>query len=405
MAHSELLIHSESKRTTSLTSLRSFKCDQMDALQQVVCSLGNLPVNVDKLEDPISPKTKTVGNSEQIAIFGPAGSQRQETKGELWAKDRHDRAKVVEKHLHWIRNQEEGTRNDRSIWLPLLHEKRQRRVPAKIEEIKWGSSSIEEGSDDATSIAAIWDEDGFLRFEYARKLQEKHLRGKRNWEGAKDLTHTEVDVEGTDAKGNRVRVRKTLEVSLSVGYRNKESGKVEKTIMELTKALSLVDPHEFSLPARKTRETEPHQLILQQLAQHELNSALDERNFFLREVFGQDVDHVRKRRESTIGSHDWNFQLPEVAIRGPDGTMLHLNEMRTDTADDGEVELTHTITIVQTRTYGRNHLFDLPTGGSEAERRIRQARWSISSAIDRCVASGSAERFVVDKWVDGMFLP
>jgi hypothetical protein len=175
--------------------------------------------------------------------------------------------------------------------------------------------------------------------------------------------------------------------------------------MELTKTLTLVDPHEFSLPARKARENEPQHLILQQLAQHELNSALDERNFYLREVFGQDVDHVQKRRESTIGSHGWNFQLPEVAIRGPDGTVLHLNEMRTDAADDEEVELTHTITIIQTRTDGRNHLFDLPTGGSEVERRIRQVRWSISSAIDRCVASGSAERFVVDKWVDGMFLP
>jgi hypothetical protein len=377
----------------------------MDAFQQVVRSLENLPVNVDKLEDPISPKAKTVGNFEQIALFDPGTSQRQETKGELWAKDRLDRAKVVEKHLHWIRNQDERTRNERSVWLPLLYEKRQRRVPTKIEEIKWGESSIEEGSDDATPIAAVWDEDGSLRFEYARKLQEKHLRGKRDWEGAKDLTHTEVDVEGTDAKGNQVRVQKTLDVSLSIGYRNKESGKVEKTVMELTKTLLLVEPHEFSFPAWKARGNEPQHLILQQLAQHELNSVLDERNFYLREVFGQDVDHVRKRRESTIGSHDWNFQLPEVAIRGPDGTMLHLNEMRTDTADDGEVELTHTITIVQTRTDGRNHLFDLPTGGSEAERRIRQARWSISSAIDRCIASGSAERFVVDKWVDGMFLP
>jgi hypothetical protein len=189
MAHSELLIHSESKRPTSLTSLRSFKCYQVDALHQAACSLENLPVNVDKLEDPINPNTKTVGNSEQMALFGPTGSRRQETKSELWAKDRLDRAKVVEKHLHWIRNQGERARNERSVWLPMLHEKRQRRVPTKIEEIKWGRSSIEDGSDDATPIAAIWDEDGSLSFEYARKLQEKPLRGKRDWEGARDLTY------------------------------------------------------------------------------------------------------------------------------------------------------------------------------------------------------------------------
>jgi hypothetical protein len=136
MAPSELLIYSESKSAASLTPLRGLKRDLMDPLKRVVCSLENLPVKVDKLEDPIIPKTKMVGNCEQIALFGPAGSRRQETKGELWAKDRQDRAKVVEKHLHWIRNQDERTRNKRSIWLPLLHEKRQRRVPTKIEEIK-----------------------------------------------------------------------------------------------------------------------------------------------------------------------------------------------------------------------------------------------------------------------------
>jgi hypothetical protein len=36
---------------------------------------------------------------------------------------------------------------------------------------------------------------------------------------------------------------------------------------------------------------------------------------------------------------------------------------------------------------------------------MSKARWTIYSAIDRCLASGPAERFVFDKWVDSSFLP
>jgi len=184
----------------------------------------------------------------------------------------------------------------------------------------------------------------------------------------------------------------------------REGAVVEQTTMQLEATVILRKPHPFSLPPQESRYKTPHQLILEQLAQHELDKAIDERNYFLREVFGKDVDHVRKRRESTFGAHDWSFHTPVVHIRGPDGVILRLVERWTDAEVDGEVVTTHRITLTEIiPAGGQSHLFDLPTEGSESERRIRQARWSISSAIDRCNASGSAEKFVMDKWIDGAF--
>jgi hypothetical protein len=85
--------------------------------------------------------------------------------------------------------------------------------------------------------------------------------------------------------------------------------------------------------------------------------------------------------------------------------MISLKEERTDSAVADDVILTYAVVIEQVRREGRSHLLDLPVEGSESERLIRQAKWTISSAIDRYLAEGSAERFVMDKWVDGTFLP
>jgi hypothetical protein len=219
-----------------------------------------------------------------------------------------------------------------------------------------------------------------------------------------NLAHIELDVEGHDATGHRLRVQRTLEVKLRKEQVNWEGSMRQKTKMQLEWTLILKKPHPFALPPQEARYKEPHQLILEQLAQHELDKAIDERNHFLRKTFENGVDIFHMERESTFGAHDWTFHTPVIQVRGPDGVVLRLVESRTDAEVDGEVILTHKSTLTEIIfSGGQSQLFDLPTEGTETERRIRQARWSISSAIDRCNASGSAERFVMDKWVDGSF--
>lgn len=173
----------------------------------------------------------------------------------------------------------------------------------------------------------------------------------------------------------------------------------------MKRSLVFKSPSEYSLLAQETRAQEPYHPVLEQLAQREVDNAFDERNCHLRDVFGQVVDSLRTTQESRFGEHNWNFQKPESGVYGPDDTSLHLVERRSDVLAGGDLVLTHVISVMQTRAGGRNHLFDLPTEGTDAERQIRLARWSISSAIDRCIAAGSADRFVLDKWVEGTFLP
>lgn len=68
------------------------------------------------------------------------------------------------------------------------------------------------------------------------------------------------------------------------------------------------------------------------------------------------------------------------------------------------VWMSHVVSLLQVRREGRNQLFDLPTQGSEAERRVRMARWRISSAVEKCLGIQSRRRVVLDKWVDVLAL-
>jgi hypothetical protein len=274
----------------------------------------------------------------------------------------------------------------------------------KIEDIVWGQTSPTSNSQHGSTPNHIfWDENRVQAFKDAIWPEDDFGQRKKN---SKTLSHLELDVRGLDVEGNRLRVRRTLEVKLKITNQASEKGKIEKTTMKLKRGLTISTPDSSSLPPTKPERKEVYHDLLQQLAQHEVDKALDERNQYLRQIFGQEVDHVRKRRNSTISAHEWTSQQPEICIRGPDGTLISLREKRTDYGVDDKVVLTYTLLLEQVRgEEGESHLFDLPIKGCESERRVRQARCSISSAIDRCIASGCAERFVLDRWVDGAFLP
>jgi hypothetical protein len=311
-----------------------------------------------------------------------------------------ERAEAIEKHLCWFRKAEARPWNERAPWSPCgpMSDK-------EIEDINWGltSSTLNSAQHDPTPNPIFWDEIGFKAFKGAIESEYQFIEGKN---ASRSLSHVELDVQGLDAKGYRARVQRSLEVKLKITNQTSEEGNIETTTMTLKRVLRVSSPDEFCLPPTKPNGREVYHDLLGQLAQHEVNKALDERNHYLRGVFGQDVDHVRKRRDSTILAHEWTFRQPEIYIRGPDGTLMSLREKRRDYGIDDKVLLTHTLLLEQVRgEEGKSHLFDLPIEGCESERRVRQARWSISSAIDRCIASGCAERFVLDRWVGGTFLP
>jgi hypothetical protein len=329
-------------------------------------------------------------------VANAEGSQQNNPQINIRAKEHEKRAEVIEKHLHWLNSRECRSWSERATWSPTGSESE-----TKVVEITWGRSSAPP-KQEALPNPTIWDEIGSEAFEQALKTQEEFNQGKID---PRPLSHVELDVQGLDAKRNRVRVQRTLEIELKLSTEASEQGNIETTTMKLNRVLVISNPPSFSLPPNKPRDREPYHALLEQLAQHEVNKAFDERNYFLREVFAQDVDHVRKRRNSTIADHQWSFQRPKLCIRGPDGTMISLKEERTDSAVADDVILTYAVVIEEVRREGRSHLLDLPIEGSESERLIRQAKWTISSAIDRYLAEGSAERFVMDKWVDGTFLP
>ncbi len=325
--------------------------------------------------------------------------QKFKAQAEVQTRAQVERAEVIERHLHWLRNAKAQSRDERTTWFPSSSESEK-----KKEDIHWGQMVpiSESPKDDAANFPIFRDKVGFQAFKDAFQCKDDIGDGQNC---SRALSHIEVDVQGLDAKGNRLRVQRILEVNLTMTYQASAQGGVEKTTMALERVLKISQPDAYSLPLTRPNGKEVYHGIIEQLAQHEVDKALDERNHYLRAVFGQEVDHVRVCQQSTIAAHEWNFQDRELCIRGPDGTMIDLTEKRTDSESGAEVMLTHTVMIKQERgENGRNCLFDLPADGTESERRIRQARWSISSAIDRCVASGAAERFVLDRWVDGVFL-
>ena len=327
------------------------------------------------------------------------GLQDFKAQAEVQTQAQIERAEVIERHLHWLRNSKGQSCDERTTWFPSSSD-----IEKKKENIHWGQtlpvSEFPKG--DAATFPIFRDKIGFQAFKDALQCKDD-IRDGHNC--SRTLSHIEIDVQGLDAKGARLRVRRILEVNLKIKSQASGQGDVEKTAMSLTRVLIISQPDTSSLPPARPNGKGVYHGILEQIAQHEVDKALDERNHYVREVFGQEVDHVRVFQQSTIAAHEWHSQRRELWLRGPDGTRIGLREKRTDSESGDEVILTHTIMIEQERgENGRNRLFDLPADGTESERRIREARWSISSAIDRCVASGAAERFVLDRWVDGVFL-
>jgi hypothetical protein len=320
-------------------------------------------------------------------------------QAEVQTQAQVERAEVIERHLHWLRNAKAQSWSKRNTWFPSSSDSEKEK-----EDIRWGQTIpiSESPEDDDAKFPLFRDKVGSQTFKDA--LQCKYdIRDGQNC--SRTLSHIEVDVQGLDAKRNRLRVQQILEVGLKLTNHALNQGDVEKTTMSLKRVLKISRPDASWLPPSRPDGKEVYHAILEQLAQHEVDKALDERNHYLREVFGQEVDHVRVFQQSTIAAHEWHSQRRELWIQGPDGTRIGLREKRTDSESGEEVILTHTIMIEQERgENGRNRLFDLPADGTESERRIREARWSISSAIDRCMASGAAERFLLDRWVDGVFL-
>ncbi|KAH8765772.1 hypothetical protein BGZ57DRAFT_930522 [Hyaloscypha finlandica] len=322
-------------------------------------------------------------------------SQLIEERGDMQTKAQLARTEVIEEHLKWLRNHKVRPWNERATWC-LSGSK----SDPQVEDINWGhdSPTSDRSMNDGSPKSIVWDGLNAESFRDALRYQ--------NQNGSSRLSHIELDVQGLDADGNRMRVQRTLEVKLKSTHQIPEQGNVLKTTMKLKRVLIISPLNSPSSPPTRPNAREVYQGLLEQIAQHEVDKAFDERNHYLRAVFGQDVDHVRTRWESTVPAHEWSFHLPEVCIRGRDGTIIGLREKRTDSASGGQVVLTYTIVIEQVHGGDRkDHLFDLPSQGCESERQIRQARWSISSAIDRCIASGSAERFVLGRWVHGAFLP
>ncbi|KAH9216328.1 hypothetical protein DL95DRAFT_407587 [Leptodontidium sp. 2 PMI_412] len=330
----------------------------------------------------------------------PTEDQQKETN-DMWAKELQDRANAVDNHVKWLQSPDKRDWKERTAWIPSSNIS----YDPIIQDIQWGSSTSTTASEGPVDL-------------FATHHTIAHSDSDSQAEYINNLTHVELDVEGNDATGSRIRVQRILEVNLKVHHNNAMSPVTEETTMEFKRTLVLKSPARYSLLALRPGDREPYHDMLTHMAQHEVDKALDERNHYLREVFGRDVDHLRTRREGEFGDgdgegkeegeggeHNWNYQKPEIGVRGQDGTVLHLVERRSDAVVEGEVILSHVVSVMQIRCGGRNRLFDLPTEGTDEERRVRKARWSVSSAIDRCVADESADRVVIDKWVDGTFLP
>ncbi|TVY35401.1 hypothetical protein LSUB1_G005809 [Lachnellula subtilissima] len=372
------------------------KEDMNNPIERIMEDTRELPIR----ENP-TIKPSSNGNSKST-LQGSGFLDEQINAGarqviEEWRGNREQRQQVEQQHLIWLRKQE-GTK---LIWTPIkykqLEEEIARDESGDFENVTWQSPTSREALELATHLRNSWDEDSCLAFDYLIDTQDQV-------DQTGNLTHIEVDVEGHDRNGHRLRVQRTLEVKISRRQEELEGALRQKNMMQLEWTIILKKPHPFALPPQAARYKTPHQLILEQLAQHELDKAIDERNHFLRKTFGPGSDLFHMERESTLGAHDWSFHTPVVQIRGPDGVVLRLVECRTDAEVDGEVICTHRMSLTESIPSGeQSHLFDLPIEGTDTERRIRQARWSISSAIDRCHASGSAERFVMDKWVGWSF--
>lgn len=341
---------------------------------------------------PISFKSIEKDEDLHVNDHRLKSSQELQAHADMQKQTQLERMKANEKHLHWLQDRKVLPWDGRAIWSPI-----DSKADITIESIRWGQNSPISSSStkDETPDSIIWDELNAQAFEHALV---------QSMNGSSILSHIELEVQGLDANSNRLRVQRTLSVQLKTTHPTSPQGLIEKTTMHLTRTLKISAPDAYWLPPAKPQGREVYQCLLEQIAQHEVDKAFDERNHYLREVYGQDVDHVRTRRESTIPAHEWEFQLPEICVRGEDGTMIALREKRVDYASGDEVVLTHTVVLEQVRDEkGGNHLFDLPSDGCESERRIRNARRSISSAIDKCLAPGSAERFMLDRWVDGTF--
>lgn len=344
--------------------------------------------SIESLDSAVSPKS-------QIYTQRPKYQRAPSTASDIWNREREERAKAEAAHVAWLQTPSPTT----APWFPTGPGRLQ--APIIIEEIRWGRDSSfgpgNEGMAKAKGPSPVWDEYASLAFDYARSQQDTYQA---------PLSHLEFDISGIDAHGRRVRVQKMLEVALDVRDHSTELLPFERATMQL-KRTTIASEHDTHAFPPYVEDGSGPEIVLQRLAQSEVDRVLDERTHFLREAFASEEEYVQDMRDLLAHEpHRWTFEMPTVGVRGEDDTCLVLKETRSDVVDEaGRVTVTSTVLLEQTRTEGRSRLFDLCDGGGESEKRCRRARWSFGSAIDRCIASGSESRFVMDRWVDGTFRP
>lgn len=113
-----------------------------------------------------------------------------------------------------------------------------------------------------------------------------------------DLSHIEVDVERVDVTGQRLRVQSFLLVRLSTAWVNWEGVTAEQTVMQFYRTHT-IKAYPLSLRPHRAQGKQPHEVILEQLAQHELDIAIDERNNSLREAL-QKMRIIFENLEETL---------------------------------------------------------------------------------------------------------
>ncbi|KAG4431428.1 hypothetical protein IFR05_013097, partial [Cadophora sp. M221] len=198
---------------------------------------------------------------------GPVGISRAQVRDE-----HRDRANAIDNHVKWLQSPDKRDWKERTTWLPSSNI----RCDHIIQDIQWGSSTPTPttASDGLVDLFAAhhntthWDEEGSLTFEYARELQEKHWDAysaiaanpdlDTPEEYINNLTHVELDVEGYDATGSRIRAQRILEINLKVHYNHATVPVTEETTMEFKRTLVLKSPAEFSLGALRPRDREPY---------------------------------------------------------------------------------------------------------------------------------------------------
>ncbi|KAF4625228.1 hypothetical protein G7Y89_g12944 [Cudoniella acicularis] len=280
------------------------------------------------------------------------------------------RGGTEEQHLRWLRRYGQPTKHE---WV--VDNSNQAGaaavmslVPDISEYINWGTLATAESFWHDDERIVIWDEVASLTYDNTRpwlaigaqpKTSSNALYGEHN------LSHAGLDVEGVDAVGRRIRARRLLEVKLAICEIDWQGVKAEQTTWVLQQSIILKEPLPSSIPPRKSRDKESHQSVLEQVAQREVDKAIDERDDIIRKIFQREIEPDSTRRNSTFGAHYWKVRGPMVQIEESNGVVLRLLESWSDGEDGDFAMQTHNTTLIQISPGGQSHLFDLPTEGTD----------------------------------------